>query len=755
MRLICPNSHRRCIFLALILSLIKAGTAQQVSTKGKVAQAVRVTHRPALDGTLADSLWNLASPVSDFQQREPNSGMAATEKTEVRILYTRDEIFFGISCQDSTAGRVIATEMRRDLTQDQDDYFEILIDSRHDRRNAYVFQVNPLGTQRDGVITEERAGDTVAQNGVAADFDPSWDGVWKSDARITDKGWTATVGIPFSTLNLRMSAHIIWGINFKRFLRRKNEEDLWSSYEHDFGITKVSQAGELTGIDDIGSGRLFVLKPYGLAGVNHFIHQGYDSVRTGGVDIKYGLSSNFIANVTVNTDFADSDVDQVQFNLTPYKLFFPEKRQFFLENSGIFDFFTGQQERLYFSRQIGIDPISGEVVPINAGGKLTGSLGAYQIGIMDVDTRSSDKNFGANYAVFRVKRGFGSSYVGFMGIDKRSEDPNDRVNQSGGFDFRLVPTKELAVHGWAAQARSQGTRSDDTDVGGNLTYTKSWIQLFAQHFRIGKNYNPEVGYIGPAGAWRSYVDVTLIKRLKSHSVRRLEWEGWFFNMPDLTHVLQNQEWSTIARIIFNSGAYSENIVEDLDIQRITSPFNIYRDKYIPNGLYRFSRHQLSCYSPPQRRLGFGIAERFGSYYGGSLNEVFFQSTYRPNARFSMSLSQTLDTFRLPVGSFNVDLGGVQANYSFSRLLSVTTLVQVDTANTQAVSANMRLRYNYRPDSDLYVIFNSGLTFAGLAGITTQETQTRFAVKLTYSFTPKLRHKTDHLEFVPSESVSPR
>jgi hypothetical protein len=739
MRFVCHPRSRIKDVSVLLLVLCTHVVAQRVPHIERVAQAVRVGHKPALDGTLADPLWQLTDPISDFRQREPESGKPSTEKTEIRILYTRDEVFFGLFCGDSTPKQIVASEMRRDVSQDLDDHFEILIDSRHDHRSAYVFQVNPRGTQRDGLITEERVGDTAAQNGVAPDFDPSWDGVWESNARITEKGWTATVGIPFSTLNFTRSSHIVWGINFKRFIRHKNEEDLWSSYEHDFGITKVSQAGELTGITDIGSGRLFIVKPYGLAGLDHFIHQGYGTTHTGGVDIKYGLRSNLIANLTVNTDFADSDVDQVQFNLTPYKLFFPEKRQFFLENSGVFDFYTGQQERLFFSRQIGIDPVSGEVVPINAGAKVTGGIGAYQVGLMDVDTRASGTNFGANYAVFRVKRGFGSSYVGFMGIDKRSGNPNDRVNESGGFDLRLVPLRDLALYGWAALARSQGTRSDDTDVGTNLTYTRPWMQLFAQHFRVGKNYNPELGYLANAGVRKSYVDVTLIQRLKQRLVRRIEWEGWFFNMPDLQHVLQNQEWNTTCRIIFNSGAYSENVIQDLDIQRIKSPFNIYRDKSIPVGLYRFSRHQVSYYSPPDRRFAVGVAERFGAYYGGSLNEIFLQSTYRPNARFSVSLIQTLDSFHLPQGHFDIDLGGVQTNYSFSRLLSLTALIQVDTANSQAMNANVRLRYNYRPDSDLYVIFNSGLTFASLAGTTTQEMQTRFAIKLTYSFTPKLRH----------------
>jgi hypothetical protein len=226
---------------------------------GHSAEAVRVERAPKLDGTLDDPLWQSAKVISDFRQQEPNEGEPATEKTEVRILFTRHAVYFGIHCYDSQPSRIIATELRRDVSQGLDDHFEILIDSNHDRRGGYVFEVNPLGTQADGLIVEEQ-GDT---NG--GDFDRGWDGIWTSEARITRDGWTATIQIPFTTLNFTRSMDVIWGMNFKRFIRRKNEAELWSAYRRTFGITEVSEAGELRGIQDIGSGRLFVVKPYGLA----------------------------------------------------------------------------------------------------------------------------------------------------------------------------------------------------------------------------------------------------------------------------------------------------------------------------------------------------------------------------------------------------------------------------------------------------------------------------------------------------------
>src|SRR6266849_3640000 len=287
--------------------------------------------------------------------------------------------------------------------------------------------------------------------------------------------------------------NVVWGVNFKRFIRSKNEEDLWSGWRRTFGVAKISQAGELHGITEIGSGRLFIVKPYVLGGFSHLpanatasgLNPGTTALHTGGVDIKVGLRSNLVANLTANTDFADSDVDVQQFNLTPYKLFFPEKRQFFLENAGVFAFpmsLASGGDQLFFSRQIGIDPITGQQVPINGGAKITGSLDGFELGVMDVDTRSSGPNPGANYAVLRLKRSlWGSgSYIGVMGIDKRSGSVASMAssfNQTSGADGRFVLFKDLVVNGYAAQTRTPGFSSGQSNLGAGLNFRSNWLDL--------------------------------------------------------------------------------------------------------------------------------------------------------------------------------------------------------------------------------------------------------------------------------------
>ena len=733
----------RPIPIVLSLVLILTGTAlgnavsdpshSSPQQNNSTANAVRVDRAPKLDGTLDDPLWQRAEPISNFRQREPHEGEPATEKTEVRILYTRHAVYFGIYCYDSEPSRIIATELRRDVIQDLDDHFEILIDSNHDRRGAYVFELNPLGTQNDGLIVEEQ-GDT---NG--GDFDRGWDGVWTSEARTTADGWTATVEIPFTTLNFTHSIDLVWGLNFKRFIRRKNEEDLWSAYRRTFGITKVSQAGELRGIKDIGSGRLFIVKPYGLARYDKQTGQDPKFPLTSGLDIKYGLTSNLVLNLTGNTDFADAEVDLQPFNLTPFKVLIPEKRQFFLENAGVFNFDIGDQDQLFFSRQIGIDPVTGQQVPISGGARLTGTFGRTELGVMEVDTRSSGSNPYANYAVARLKESlWASSYIGVMGIDKRSGNVLDDFNQTGGVDTRLVFFKDWFVDAHLAGTQSPGNPSGASDAGGSLSYRSNWLDGIVERRKTGPNFNPEVGFIQRVDSNETYGDLTFKVRPQIRGVRELQFEGFILHAPDTHGQVSTQEWQNTFRADFNNGAYTDDDIEDVFTQRITTPLHIYKNVFIPNGLYHFARHQLTYGSRQDRRFTYNFFERFGGYYGGTLNEFQVRANYRPTAKFSISASETWDRFRLPLpgGNFSVVLASLQANYSFTRFLTFTSLIQMDTSNTQAVSANLRLRYNYRPDSDLYIIYNVGTQFASIAPANPpQVRETRFAVKYTYSFAP--------------------
>jgi len=731
------------LLLAVGCTAVLASAQPDAQIPIKIAEAVAVDHAPRMDGTLNDSLWSQAKPVADFLQREPYEGQTPTDPTEVRVLYTKHGVYFGIKCLTSNPSSITATELRRDVSQQYDDYFEIVVDSAHDRRNAYIFQINPLGTQRDALITEEQQTDIGMNDG-----DPGWDGIWTSQAHITDLGWTATVAIPFATLNFMQSRDVVWGINFKRFIRQKNEEDIWSGWRRVDGAARISRAGELRGISNVGSSRLFIVKPYALTGFSHLpstaegteLKPGTSALKTGGVDVKLGLRSNLVANLTVNTDFADADVDTQTFNLSPYKLFYPEKRQFFLENAGVFNFpMGGGGDLLFFSRQIGIDAVTGEEVPINVGGKVTGSLGKFQLGVMDVNTRSSGPNAGANFALMRAKRAlWGGSYLGVMGIDKRSGNAGDGFNQGSGADTRLVFFKDLVVNGFAAQSRTAGITSGQTDAGVGFNYQTNWLQFQGERRKVGPNFNPDVGFIERADCICSFLDANIKPRPKLRGVRELSFEGFIFHAPDTRHVLQTQDWQGTFRIEFNNGSYTDDDIVHAFSQRITTPFNVYKNVFIPNGQYNWIRHQLTYGSPLDHKLIVNFLERFGGYYHGRLNEARVRATYRANEKLSFDFAEQWNRFRLPVagGDFSVLFGNFQTNYSFSRFLMLSGLVQMNTANTQAVNANFRLRWNYRPDSDLYVIYTAGQRFASEAATNQQQFyENSLVVKYTYSWRP--------------------
>src|SRR5215475_6304406 len=734
-----PRLARGLLFLGLCaLWVAQARSSQEPAPR--IAPAIRVDRSPILDGTLNDELWGHAAPVTDFRQREPHEGQPATERTEVRILYTHSEVFFGIRCYDAQPNRIVATQLRRDADQELDDYFEVVIDSNHNLRNAYLFQINPLGTQRDGLITDEQ------QSFDSGDGDPAWDGIWTSEAKIDSEGWTATIAIPFATLNFLHTSDVAWGINFKRFIRRKNEEDLWKAWRRTYGASKISQAGQLGGISEIGSGRLFIIKPYGLTGYQHWppsaaaagLTPGTQALYTGGLDMKIGLRSNLVANLTANTDFADADVDIEKFNITPYKLFYPEKRQFFLENAGVFNFpLGGEDDRLFFSRQIGVDPNTGQQVPVNGGGKVTGTLAGFDLGLLDVNTRSSGPNPYANFAVARVKRSvFGSSYIGLMGIDKRSNYPDNPYNQTFGADARFVLPYNFVVNGFAVESRTPGYSSGQYDYGGGIQFKSNAFEFFGDHRKIGTNFNPQVGFIERIDCICDYADAEVRYRPTFLHLRELNFEGFIFHAPDTHSVLQTQEVQGTFRAIFHNGALLDTDIVDKFVQRLTEPFNIYKNVFIPVGYYSWDRHQIYVSSAQDRRVIFDVLERFGSYYSGTLNEARIRASYRPNQRLKLSAMTTWDRFRLPVpgGNFSVVLAGLETDYAFSRFLFLSTIVQLNTSNAQAVSSNIRLRWNYRPDSDFFIIYTIGPQFANLAETNpTAINQQRLTIKFTYSF----------------------
>jgi hypothetical protein len=708
------------------------GSAAQVeppsATRGAVA--VRTEHSPRMDGTLDDPIWNTAPPVDGFRQREPHETVAATEKTEVHILYDDRHVYFGIHCYDDDPKSIIATQLRQDLSQDLDDNFAIVIDPTLSRRNGYIFQVNPLGTRRDGEIVEEQA-----PPGTDSIVDSSWDGLWVSAAKITNDGWTATIKIPFNTLNFRGGAEVTWGLNFRRFIRRKNEEDEWSGYRRVFGFWRVSQAGTLRGLKGIESSRLLVVKPYGLLGAQSLSGTPWNALHTGGVDVKYGLASNLIALGTVNTDFSDADVDQQQFNLTPNPIQIPEKRRFFLEDSDVFNFLLWNQDLLFFTRQIGIDPVSGQEVPIDVGGKIAGHAGGFDLGVMDVRTREQGPNPYANYSVVRVKRPLmPGSFIGVMATDKESGNPFDPYNRSAGVDAKFVLFGNLNLRGYYVKSWTPGLSGDNAALGGRLTYANNWFNIYAGHGITQRNFKAEMGFVTRIDDQPTIFELNFTPRPHVLNLREFDFGAFVGHDPNTTGHLIYREESPNIRAIFNNGAEIDSAPEDVIYQFLGQPLHLYKHISIPPGGYTFASHQVAFTSAGDRRLTYTGSFQWGDYYTGTLKTATVTGQYRPNAHLAFAVNNTLSLFRLPQGNFNLELAGLQVSYAFTRFINLTMLLQADTAQIQAASANIRLRYTFRPDSDLYVIYNLGTRFQSLvAGNSLPVREEKFAVKVTYSW----------------------
>ena len=717
---------RSLIFLTVVIPSLSAQTPTGDDPKSARSMvAVRADKAPELDGTLNDANWQDASLVTNFHQREPFERQPPTEKTEVRIVYDSRYLYFGIHCFDPDPKKIVATELRRDADFSVDDNFTVLISPNNDKRNGYTFTTNALGTQFDALISDEGRVN-----------DPNWDGIWKSNGHVTQDGWTATMAIPFSTLNFKTSNNVTIGMNFRRLIRRKNEEDLWQSYLRIYGIERISEAGELTDLKDIGSGRLLIIKPYVVGGVRSDAQNGTRMLHTGGLDLKYGIRSNLVANLTFNTDFADADVDPVRFNLTPFKSSLPEKRQFFLENSGVFD--VGFRDtQLFFSRQIGIDPVSGQQVPLDVGAKVTGSLGKFDVGILDAKTRASGPNPFANYFVARVKRKLLSeSYVGGIFIDKESGNRQDRFNRTGGFDADFIFFKKLSLNGFLAKTFSadRNLRGHDWASTFDESYNSNLVQVEFFQNRVGPNFNPEVGFVDRTDIVTNSIDAQLSPRPKHGRIREYNFEGFYRRHVNTHGLLQTQEWQTTFRANFHNGAYTDDDLFDNFIQRLNSPFNIFKNVVIPPGLYHFDRHQFTYGSDKSKRFVYSFFERFGTFYNGRLNEFRTRTSYRPTPKISIATVHTWDRFRFPQGIINVHIGSINGSYSFSRFLTTSLLIQVNSIDKNPVSMNFRLRYNYRPDSDLFVIYTLGNQFNSLAaGNPVLTREQRFTVKYTYSF----------------------
>jgi len=700
----------------------------------KVARAVRVEESPKLDGHLDEAVWERVPAITEFTQRDPTEGEPATENTSVKIIYTDTAIYFGVICYDSEPEKILATERARDgggassVWDDaflSDDTFEIILDTFHDHQGGFLFRTNPLGTKFDSWITDE-----------GRRVNSSWDERWNVAVDRNEVGWVAEIEIPFKSIRMPDDQEQVWGIDFKRNIRRKNEDVSWSNYQRDFEFVQVSQAGDLVGLHDLSNELKLRIKPYLTGGASRIFNQGQPETDhlfdVGLEDVKYRLTAGLTLDFTVNPDFAQVDVDDAVSNLTRFRVFFPERREFFLENANLFDFgpATGEADfrppelKLFHSRTIGLSE-DGEPIDIIAGLKLTGQLAGLDLGFTNAQTKDFEDIPGSNFTVARVRKKLLSrSVVGAMLTNRQSSLEGD-YNRTFGVDSNFVFFKNLHLGSFLAKSETPGLEQDDWAAQPlRIAWETDFLLASADHIIIGRNFNAEMGFVPREDMKQSLLEFAIRPRPASSWIRQLEFLSSLRYITDQNDVLETRDQEVGFRINLQSGDtfrinYArgfENLDEGFELRRLLP---------VPPGMYWSHSYSANFNTYRGRKVFAWVSyQRENGFWGGNRTSM----TINPRIKFSQNLSfqlqYKLDDVKLPSGEFSSRVSNIRINYNFTNNWLTTTTLQHDNIK-DLWNVNFRLNWIYRPGDDFFLVFNQTRN--------SDLTDRSIILKLTYSF----------------------
>ena len=675
--------------------------------------AHRTSEEIKVDGVFDEPVWQTVEPIRQLYQIQPDQGEPATEQSAVRILYDDKKLYFGFIFFDEM-DKIVANDMRRDSPGlRSNDYGFLLLDTYNDRRNAVFFRFTPVGGMEDTAVSNS-----------GGSLNTSWDIVWECRCRINEDHWTAEIAIPFSQLRFEQSEVMNWGINFGREIARKQEIDAWNEAPKTYGgLAKYRTAyfGTLEGLEGITPSRHLELLPYVLPGASYGSStEETEGVFEAGADLKYGVTPNLTADLTFNTDFAQVEADQEQVNLTRFSLFFPEQRPFFLEGASIFDvgiprpsFRRPPPLLLFYSRRIGL--AGGRAIPILGGGKMTGKIGPYGIGILNVFTDKYEEDVPGvhpenifseprtNYSVMRVNRDLlvGSSVGGIL-INKQDADAS---NSTAGLDFSYRPTREINIQGLFSRTLEDfevdfSQKSNAFFIGGD--WRTNLFRLDASYTDIGEDFNPEVGYIQRTGVRRFRGDASYTPWPDKFGIREIQIGPEIDIVLTQENELETQEITFDTQFEFKTGDdigfQVQNTIEHLDIG-----FNLQGEE-IPTGDYNFTSFQVSARTSSARMIGARMQVEFGEFYHGTRRGFSIEATARPSARLSIEPSIEFNRITLPGEKFDANAFGGRIGYSFSTTLFAKLFSQWST-DRDIFSANFLINYIYRPGSDIYLVFD--------------------------------------------------
>ena len=752
-----------CLALGLWLNGIawaqRSTIPQDREQARKRIRAQRISTPPVMDGLVREPVWRQIEPANGFIQQEPNEGSVATEQTEVRFGYDNRNVYIGIICFDSQPENIIVTQNRRDGSLTDTDSIQILLDTFHDGQNAFIFGTSPTGIEYDGQVSKAGQGDSGtfgagsgrgqgggtgqggAQRGGAAAFNGNWDGVWAVRSQITDRGWEAEMVIPFRTLRYIPGADRVWGLQIMRNLRRHNEQSFWTPVSRAFDLLQVDVAGELEGLD-LQVHRNLQVVPYILGGLDQDYTRSQDQTklaRHAGLDVKYSLTPSLTLDATFNTDFAQVEVDEQQINLTRFDLFFPEKRPFFLENAGIFDFGAARETEIFFPRRIGIDD-SGVEIPIDAGVRLSGHLGRYELGFLNMKTREVRGVAPANeFTVARVKRELPNrSSVGLIAVNRQSLTHFDRkrpFNRAFGADANVGLGRYTNWQNYYARTQSPGlTRGAHAGLS-SFRYDDSHHQATASYREVGPDFNPEVGYLQRANYRRPgfgyrrtfYPEGKHIRSIYPH----FQWNRWYTLG---TNDLESSYWHNDYGMSWQGGA-SLSVQLNRSFERLDTPFEVFPGIKIAPGRYGFGQAEVNVstnQSAPRFASGAIVS---GNFYSGTIRTLSLSGGVRKGANLTWSGSYTRNIIDLREGDFTTDLVGFRFNWSFTSKSYLQTFTQYNSRINQ-VGTNIRFALLSTSSNGLFVVFNTRAVTMDYIDPHNQERtmlSRAFLVKYTYLF----------------------
>lgn len=695
---------------------------QNTVTTTEIRPSMQATRMPAgmdvqLDGLLDDQAWALARPITEFRQQEPVEGGVPSEPTEIRILYDDEAMYIGAMLYDSDPDGILAYQLQRDIGLGTDDRFMWVISTFSDNRTGYFFETNPAGLLGDGLI---EGGGRINKR---------WNGLWNMRTVIQSDGWSVEIRIPFSTLNFDPSLDS-WGINFQRTIRRHNEEILWNGWRRNEGLFRPVHTGELTGLTDLSQGRGIELKPYVNASTSGGPAAGADrgNEAKAGIDVTYSLTPSLRGALTLNTDFAEVEVDNREVNLTRFPLRFPEQREFFLEGSGVFSFNWADP---FFSRRIGL--VDGQEVPIDFGARLGGQVGNYEVGVYQVRTGDtmlenrdgSSRLWGAeDFTVARVKRSlFQQSHVGMIYTRRASEQvPGTPVLEDRhtiGADFDFYTSQFMGQYN--AQIEGFMVHHNDPVEGGDLGASKhrargvrvnfpnDLIRFHSSHREFGEQWDPALGFVERRGFRRHQPTLTIAPRPQGWaSIRQTEHEIDFEYLTDLDNRLLTRNIDiTPLRINFESGDRA-GVEVGRNFERLNRTFTIYGEgddaiRILP-GDYDSDSWSAGFNTAGRRMVSGGAEYKRSEFWGGDRDSIELTATIRPRRGVSLSANYQHNDVSLPQGDFDTNLVRLSWAWNLSPWTAITGNVQYDDLS-DVVGVYARMRWIVQPGNDIFLVWS--------------------------------------------------